>query len=106
NRGRISGAAVEQLADNPLPDGAIREVYKGREPGDHMQNFFECVAERDTPISDVFTHHRALSTCHLANIAIRLGRPLHWDATTQQIVADDEANGWLKRKQRAGYEVA
>ena len=105
NRGRISGAAVEQLADDPLPEGAVRDVYKNRQPGDHMRNFFECVAERDTPISDVFTHHRALTTCHLANICIRLGRSLRWNADNEQISGDDEANAWLSRKQRAGYEI-
>jgi hypothetical protein len=46
-----------------------------------------------------------MTTCHLANIAIRLGRKLNWDAVAQQIVGDDEANAWLKREQRAGYEI-
>ena len=57
------------------------------------------------PISDVFTHHRALTTCHLANIAMRLGRKLNWNPETEQIVGDDEANAWLSRPQRKGYEI-
>jgi hypothetical protein len=57
-------------------------------------------------VSDVWTHHRALTTCHLANIAIRLGRTLTWDPQKEQIVGDDEANSWLSREQRKGYEVA
>ena len=70
-----------------------------------MQNFFECVRDRSTPISDVFTHHRAMTTCHLANIAIRLNRPLKWDPEKEEIVGDSEANGWLAREQRKGYEI-
>ena len=105
NRGRITGKPVEDLADNPLPEDAITRLYKGKEPGDHMRNFFECLRDRSEPVSDVFTHLRALDTCHLANIALRLGRKLNWDAEKEQIVGDDEANSWLSRNQRQGYEI-
>ena len=70
-----------------------------------MGNFFECVAAREQPISDVYTHHRAMTTCHLANIAIRLGRKLKWNPDTEQIEGDADANGFLKREARKGYEV-
>lgn len=105
NRGRVSGKPVEQLVDNPLPEDAIQKVYGGKQPGNHMRNFFECARERKQPISDVFSHHRALTTCHLANISLRLGRKLQWDPKLEQIIGDDEANGWLSRPQRAGYQI-
>jgi len=104
-RSRTKGAPFEALKDNPLPDDAIMNVYGGKKPTTHMQNFFDCVKSRELPISDVFTHHRALTTCHLANIAIRLNRPLKWDAKTQQIVGDDAANAWQSREQRKGFEI-
>ncbi|MFP6618710.1 MAG: Gfo/Idh/MocA family oxidoreductase, partial [Pirellulaceae bacterium] len=65
NRGKLVGKAVEDLGSNPLPDGALEKVYKNRELTDHVANFFEAVAARNEPISDVFSHHRALTTCHL-----------------------------------------
>jgi predicted dehydrogenase len=105
SRGRLAGKPVEDLAQNPLPADALTKLYKGKQPGDHMGNFFECVKTRELPVSDVYTHHRAMTTCHLANIAIRLGRPLAWDAKSEQIVGDEEANAWQKRPQRKGYEV-
>jgi len=105
SRSRINGAPFEALGDNPLPDDAIAAVYGGKKPTSHMQNFFDCIKSRELPISDVFTHHRALTTCHLANIAIRLDRPLKWDAKTQQIVGDDAANAWQTREQRKGFEI-
>jgi hypothetical protein len=70
-----------------------------------MRNFIECVKDRGEPVSDVFSHHRALTTCHLANIAIRLGRRLNWNPETEQIVGDDAANAWLSRDQRKGFEI-
>ena len=104
-RSSIKGKPVEDLADNPLPEDAIRKVYGGKTPHDHMANFFECVKSRELPISDIFTHHRALSTCHLANIAMRLGRDLKWDPAAEQIVGDEQANAWQTRPQRKGYEI-
>ena len=83
----------------------MTKVYGGRKPGDHMRNFIECVRERAKPISDVFSHHRALTTCHLANISLRVGRKLNWDPVKQQIVGDDEANKMLSRPQRARYKI-
>jgi predicted dehydrogenase len=105
SRGNLRGTAVDALKDQPLPDDAISKLYKGKKPGNHMANFFECIADRTQPISDVPTHHRAMTTCHLANIAIRLGRKLNWNPQTEQIEGDSDANGWLKREQRKGYEV-
>ena len=95
-RGKLSGKPVEELADNPLSEGTIKKLYKGKEPGDHMRNFFECIKTREQPISDVATHHRSMTTCHLANITIRLGRALKWDPTAEQVVGDADANRWLK----------
>lgn len=108
SRGDLTGKPVEDLADNPLPEDTLVNLYKGKQPGGgnaHMRNFFECVASREQPISDVYTHHRAMTTCHLANIAIRLGRELRWDPDAQQIVGDDQARSMQSREQRAGYEI-
>ncbi len=106
NRGRLTGTPVDELKERPLPEGLLQKVYKGKQPGYHMRNFVECMRDRSDPISDVYSHHRALTTCHLANIAIRLGRPLKWDPKAEQIVGDDEASGWLKREARRGFEVS
>ena len=104
-RGALRGPAVDELKENPLPENALVELYRGKKPGDHMGNFFQCVESREEPISDVATHHRAMTTCHLANIAIRLGRKLAWDPEAEQIVGDSEAQSMQARKPRKGYEI-
>ncbi|MCC7336694.1 MAG: twin-arginine translocation signal domain-containing protein [Pirellulaceae bacterium] len=101
NRGGVYGKAVEELTENPLPEGSWR-VPPSR---DHMGNFFECVKSRQEPISPVRIQHRTISACHLTNISIRLGRKLAWDPATQQIVGDPEANTWQQREQRSGYQL-
>jgi len=105
SRGNIKGKPVEDLKEKPLSEDLLSKLYKGKKPGNHMGNFFECIADRSDPISDVYSHHRAMTTCHLANIAIRLGRKITWDSKTEQIVGDPAANQWLAREQRKGYEI-
>ena len=65
----------------------------------------DCVKTRQTPLTDVVSQHRSASTCHMANIALRLGRKLHWDPERETFVVDDEANGHLSRPQRKGFEL-
>ena len=101
----LNGKPVDELKTNPLPQGLITQLYKGKKPGHHMGNFAECVKTREQPVSDVYTHHRAITTCHLANISMRLGRSLTWDPQSQQIVGDKEAQKWQSREQRKGYEI-
>lgn len=105
NRGGIHGKPVEQLKDKPLPEDAITKLYKGKQPGSHMGNFFECMASRDEPISDVYSHHRAVSVLHLANLCLQLKRKLNWDLATEQILGDDEANAFQRREPRKGFEI-
>lgn len=101
NRGRITGKPVEDLANNPLPSDAVK-LYQS---DDHMGNFFSCIKSREKPISDVSSQHRSVSACHLANISLRLGRKLAWDAASEQFVDDSEANSMLSRTQRL-YQIA
>ena len=105
NRGRLRGKPVEDLASNPLPDGAVEAVYKNRSIVNHFQNFFEAVAAKQEPISDVHSHHRALSTCHLAAIAARLNRPLTWNPGKEEFVDDSQAQGFAARSPRKGFEI-
>jgi hypothetical protein len=91
----------EELATNPLPASATK-LY---ESNDHMGNFFASVKSRTKPISDVVSQHRSVSACHLANISLRLGRKLTWDAAKEEFVNDAEANAMLSRAPRASYEV-
>ena len=91
--------------DNPLPEGAIEEVYGGPVSENHTANFIDAMQSRKQPISDVWSHNRMLEICHLSNIAMRLGRELKWDPAKREIVGDDEANSFLSRENRKGYEI-
>ena len=70
-----------------------------------MHNFFDCIASRKQPASDVWSHVTAINTCHLSNIAIRLNRQIEWDAASQTIKGDAKANSMQARDFRKGYEI-
>ena len=106
NRGKLTGAPVEELKTNPLPEGAMEAAYKNRPVVDHFRNFFEAASDRKEPISDVFSHHRALSTCHLAGIAARVNRKITWDPENEMILNDSLAQGLVSREYRKGFEIA
>jgi len=71
----------------------------------HMGNFFKCIESGGKPISDVVSVGNATISCHLCNIALRLGRRLKWDPATEAFAGDDEANAMLSRPQRDGYRI-
>jgi len=61
--------------------------------------------DRSLPVSDVFTHHRTVSSCHLCNLAMLLGRRLRWDPAKEGFVGDEQASKLVSRPQRAPYEI-
>ncbi|APZ94216.1 Gfo/Idh/MocA family protein [Fuerstiella marisgermanici] len=117
NRGSLQGKPVEDLKSTPLTrddwtvydfDNLQRPERAGKLEAiiNHMGNFFDCVQSRNTPVSDVESQHRSVSTCHLGNIAMKVGRTLKWDPKTETFPHDADANTHLKRNQRDGFETA
>ena len=117
NRESLAGKPVEHLAGKPESREAFRlydfdnltrptRVGKLDAIVNHVGNFFDCVVEKRKPLSDIEGQHRSVSVSHLGNIAMRVGRPLTWDPEQQVFPGDDQANSFLKREQRAGFEVA
>ena len=83
----------------------MQALYKGKPHEGHKHNFYRCIREGGLPVSDVYSHVQAMSTCHLAAIAARLGREIHWDPKSEKIVNDDEAATFFARDRREGYEI-
>ena len=75
----------------------------------HVQNFLKCVKSRELPVADIEIGHRATTTCHLGNIALRLQQKLHWDAAQERFTGGDPAavaaNRMLVRPYRAPWKL-
>ena len=59
---------------------------------------------RRDPISDLEGGHRVVTACHLANLSLRLGRKLRWDAERETIIDDPEAEVMLERPYRSPWD--
>ena len=106
NRGKLVGAPVEALQKNPLSDDPYQILYGQAKPESHMKHFFECVDSREQPISDVKSHNAMLNVCHAINVALRLGRKVTYHPDARNFGDDEQANGFVGREQRKGYEIA
>jgi predicted dehydrogenase len=71
----------------------------------HVRNFLDCVKSRRRPVSDVESAHRVSTACHLANLSLRLGRKLRWDAAKEDVLGDQEASRMLVRPYRAPWDA-
>jgi hypothetical protein len=70
----------------------------------HHQNFLDCVrGKSQTPNAEIHVGHRSAALVHLANIAARVGRVLHFDPQSETIVGDSEAATLLARNYRDGH---
>ena len=69
----------------------------------HMKNLLACIETRAKPVADVEQGHISSASCILANLSLKLGRTLKWDAAKQEVIGDAEANALLQRPYRAPY---
>lgn len=94
-------SGVKQLRTEAINDtsGNSDEQYFG-----HVRNFLDSIRSRATPIADLTSGHRTSTACHLANMALRLGRQLRWDAEQETIVGDAEAQAMLERPYRQPWD--
>jgi len=97
-RGKLE-AEPAALLDTEVPADGVH-LY---ESNDHHGNFLACIRNRQQPVCPAEVGHRSATCCHLANIALLLGRELRWDPATERFLGDDEANAMLSRPYRAPW---
>src|SRR5262249_13024463 len=66
----------------------------------HMQDLLRAIEQRGKPVADIEQGHISTASCILANLSMKLGRSLTWDAQKQRVVGDEEANKLLRRPYR------
>ena len=75
------------------------------ESNDHHRNFVDCVHSRRPTAAPVEIGHRSTSICLLGNIAMKLGRKLHWDPAAERFTDSEEANQMLAKPLRAPWHL-
>jgi predicted dehydrogenase len=69
----------------------------------HHQNFLDCVRGGGRPAADIEEGHLSASLVHLANIACRHERTLHFDPKTESMQGDSQSAALLTRQYRTGH---
>jgi predicted dehydrogenase len=100
-RGPVQASSKETLASKIGPD----ELRLYTNPKGEHDDFLQCVKSRKDPYFPVDIGHRVCTVCHLANIAIKVGRKLKWDPAAEQFIGDDAANAMLDRKRRDPWQL-
>jgi myo-inositol 2-dehydrogenase/D-chiro-inositol 1-dehydrogenase len=69
----------------------------------HHANWLEAVRSRKAPLAPAAVAHRSATACIVSWVAMKLARPLSWDAKAERFVKDKEANTFLSRAERAPF---
>ena len=95
-------ARPKELQKRQIPESeqaVIRSESQGR-------NFVESIKTRQPTINPLESAIRSDTISHLADIAVRLGRPIQWDPEHETIVGDLEATGMLRRPMRTSWTIS
>jgi predicted dehydrogenase len=71
----------------------------------HHGNFIDAIKGRSKPAAPIDIAVRTDTLCNLEQIAIQLGRKLHWDPEKEHFIKDDQANAMLDRPMRAPWKL-
>jgi predicted dehydrogenase len=69
----------------------------------HMIDFLTAIDQRSRPVADVEDGHISTASCVLANLAMKLGRPMVYNHEKREVVGDPEATKLLRRPYRGPW---
>lgn len=105
--GNTGWRAPVQASSKEILESKIgpNELHLYTNPAGEHDDFLQCVRSRKDPYFPVEIGHRVASVCHLANIAIKIGRKLKWDPEKERLIGDEAANAMLDRKRRDPWQL-
>lgn len=66
----------------------------------HMLDFLKAIDNNSRPVADIEEGHISTASCIIANLSMKLGRPLRYDPVKKEIIGDPEATKLLQRPYR------
>ncbi|NLX56327.1 MAG: Gfo/Idh/MocA family oxidoreductase [Planctomycetaceae bacterium] len=71
----------------------------------HAQVFLDAIRDNRRSPADIEHGHHATNPGHLMNIAWKVGRKIRWDAETEQVLDDPEAQALVSKPYRAPWKL-
>jgi len=87
-----------------LDEESQKKVAEMPDP-EPMLNFAEAVKTRKQSGGHAEASHRCATLLHLANIAIRTGRKIHFDPVKEEVIGDEQANRLVNQPMRAPWHL-
>ncbi|MFA6240825.1 MAG: Gfo/Idh/MocA family oxidoreductase [Candidatus Hydrogenedentales bacterium] len=100
DRQRIQ-ASSENLLKSEIPANGIHLPRSAH----HVKDFINGVRTRKETVSSIDDAVQGDIFCHISDIAIRMKRPLLWNAAKEQFKDDPEANARLTRTMRSPWHL-
>jgi len=100
DRGRIDAQPKKLLEEKIGPN----ETALFKSPG-HWRNFLDCVKSRATTLTPCEVAHRSATPGHLGQIAMILGRKIHFNPDTEEILGDETATRMLSMPMRSPWQL-
>lgn len=101
-RGELEASSESILKSRIGPN----EIHLYTNPAGEHRDFLDCVRSRRDPYFPVEIGHRVSTVCHLANIAIKVGRKLRWDPNKEAFLGDADATALQRlRPMRAPWKL-
>jgi hypothetical protein len=99
DRKKARGVSISDLSEED------REKLDAMADPEPLLSFTEAVRQRKKAGGHAEAAHRCATLYHLANIAIRTGRKIHYDPVAEQIIGDEEANRLVCQPMRAPWRL-
>ena len=96
--------APRGVSMSDLDEESRRKVEAMPDP-EPLVSFAEAVKTRKRAGGNADAAHRCVTLLHLANVAIRTGRKLHYDPVKERVIGDEEANRLVNQPMRAPWHL-
>ena len=94
----------DQVTLSDLDEESRKKLEAMPDP-EPLVSFPEAVKTRKQAGGHAEAAHRCATLLHLANIAMRMGRKIHYDPVREQIIGDEEANRLVNQPMRAPWHL-
>lgn len=103
------GARYDRKQERPvriedLDEESRKKIMEMPDP-EPLRTFGEAVKARKAAGGNAEAAYRTVTVLHLANIAVRMGRKIHFDPVKEVIVGDEEANRLVNQPMRAPWHL-
>ncbi|HNY42645.1 MAG TPA: Gfo/Idh/MocA family oxidoreductase, partial [Bryobacteraceae bacterium] len=100
-----------EIVAEPKKRTSVLEMKRRRVAGEevraaHARNLLDCIKTRQQPVENLEVGHHVTAVSQLGNVALRSKSRIEWDAQSERVINNDEANRLLFRPYRAPWKLA